>query len=354
MKKRVSMKLVWLGLAVALAFGVTSTASAQPGEFVDGVLQPLADGFPKRAITIVNIDDPGAREGIYARMMQEAARGFSPVPILITDEPAPSFGTWYGMKEILKRDGGADGYYPFVQTAYGVFSDLHQEPIEKELGIKPSDMNAFIITESSTYMIFQRKNPPWGRTWADLVKYAKANPGKVRYISKDVGSGPDLVCHWIMQQVGIKVKQIPVGSNQERDSTVAAGEGDFTLSQAEGALTHAARLDVLMALGPKVPPPWDKDPNVISSVQAGLPAQPRGTSTGFAVPRQVPQEHVEWLFKLFKAAAETDLVKRREKAIPGTVVDVVGLEESNAICMKFYKDSESIVRLLGLHWDQKK
>jgi hypothetical protein len=39
-------------MAIALALALVSAASAQPGEFVKGVLQPLADGFPKRTETI--------------------------------------------------------------------------------------------------------------------------------------------------------------------------------------------------------------------------------------------------------------------------------------------------------------
>jgi len=37
---------------MAFTWALASAASAQPGEFVKGVLQPLADGFPKRTETI--------------------------------------------------------------------------------------------------------------------------------------------------------------------------------------------------------------------------------------------------------------------------------------------------------------
>jgi len=31
-----------------------------------------------------------------------------------------------------------------------------------------SDMNMVIVTETLPYVFVQRKNTPWGRTWADL------------------------------------------------------------------------------------------------------------------------------------------------------------------------------------------
>jgi len=90
-----------------MAFTLTAlpSAEAQPGEFVKGILQPLADGFPKRPIMLINVDDPGTRDGIYARTFQQALKSISPVPILVSDEPAPNFGTFFKLKEVLKREG---------------------------------------------------------------------------------------------------------------------------------------------------------------------------------------------------------------------------------------------------------
>ena len=67
-----------------------------------------------------------------------------------------------------------------------------------------NDMNMVIVTELIPYVFIQRKNAPWGNTFADFVKYAKANPGKARYISNEVGSGNDMAGEWVMQTLGIK------------------------------------------------------------------------------------------------------------------------------------------------------
>jgi len=54
MKKCLTVKLALLCFSVVFILALISTASGQPGEWVNGVLQPLEDGFPDRAITIVN------------------------------------------------------------------------------------------------------------------------------------------------------------------------------------------------------------------------------------------------------------------------------------------------------------
>ena len=163
MSERVSRKWVVLGLFLAFILVAAPLASAQG-------LKPLADGFPKRAITIINIDDPGTRDGIYARMMQSALKGISPVPILVSDEPIAQGGTWMKANELKKRPGALEGYYPFIFTAFGVVTDLQVEPLTRDINAKLSDAKMVIVTDQMPYVVIQKKNAPWGRKFVDLMK----------------------------------------------------------------------------------------------------------------------------------------------------------------------------------------
>lgn len=127
--------IIAVAVGLMLGAGVPGVGVAQSGEFVDGVLQPLASGFPNRPITFINVDDAGSRDGVYARSLQEALRGISPVNILVSDEPAPSFGSFYTIRDVAGREGGVDGYYPIIVTLPGAVSDLMIEPITAELGL---------------------------------------------------------------------------------------------------------------------------------------------------------------------------------------------------------------------------
>ena len=83
MKSGASRNVMLLGLAMALNLALVSSASAQSGEFVKGVLQPLKDGFPNRPITLINADEAGSNDGIYGRVLQAALKGISPVDIIV-------------------------------------------------------------------------------------------------------------------------------------------------------------------------------------------------------------------------------------------------------------------------------
>jgi tripartite-type tricarboxylate transporter receptor subunit TctC len=364
MKDHVSKKLVWLGLALALTLALSSGASAQPGEFVKGVLQPLADGFPNRAITLVVIDDPGSRDGFLARNMQEGLNGISPVPIRVSDEPLAVGGTFDKMVEIKGREGGKVGYYVIATDYFGAATDPLCYDIEKELGTTIEDLNGVIVTDRQTRIVLQRKNAPWGLTFASLVKYVKENPGKVTFTAPGVGTGSDIAFSAFLAHVGIldKVRKVPAANIKESNTIVAAGMGDFCIGRMDTAIPHMQgdKVDVIMFTSP-VPPPWNKNPNIVSWEQA-VPGQ-AGTDLrnlgdyvlGWSVSKEAPRTHMDWLFKLFKAGASTDSYKKRETTFPGNYVgNFLGPDECKAMVKKMYTDSEPIIRQLGLHWDQQK
>ncbi len=337
--------------ALGLSLLCGTSANAEPGEFVDGVLQPLASGFPNRPITIINVDDAGSRDGMYARSLQKALRDISPVEVLVSDEPSPSFGSFYTIRDVSTRDGGDDGYYPIIVTVPGATMDLLLEPITEETGLDINDLNIVVSTERIPYILIQRKDAPWGKTFASLVEYAKANPGELKYISNQIGSGNDIAMEWIMQQMGMVVTKIPAPDNNAQAAAIGAGEGDFGLAQAPVALQafQAERVDVLLVTGDKVPAPWDADANVVSGKAAGLPDAPFGIIEALVVPTAVPKENIDWLYKLFKAAAESDIHRAREQTVPANTIMVLGPEDSNQLKMDILGYVDPVIRALGMH-----
>ena len=334
--------------ATGIAFSVPSIAAEK--------LKPLADGFPNKPITIVIADDAGSREGVYAVNLQTALAEISPVPILVSNEPGPTFGRWFALGDVATREGGLDGYYLVGATIPGVISDLAIEPITQETGLTIDDFNPVIVTETIPYVGVQRKNAPWGATFADMVKYAKENPGKITYISNQVGSGNDIAMEWIAKELGITFNKIPAPGSEEQAATMGAGEGDWAFVQATAArsLVQSDKADVTFVTGDTVPAMWADNKNITTAVQAGLPPAPFGILQGFIVPKAVPDEHREWLFQLIKAATEADVYKQRAKTVPGLTIKIMTNDEANVAKQQIFDYVEPVVRDLGMHFDQKK
>lgn len=342
-----------LTLGLVVGSGMPTGGLAQPGEFVDGKLQPLASGFPNAPITFINVDDPGSRDGVYARSLQTALRDISPVEIFVSDEPSPAFGSFFTIRDVASRSGGNEGYYPIIITIPGAVSDLAVEPITEETGLTIDDLNIVITTEIIPYVMIQRKDAPWGPTYAGLVAYALENPGILRYISNGVGSGNDIATEWVIAEAGIEVIKIPAADNNAQATAIGAGLGDFGLAQANVALQHfqAGRVDAVMVTGDTVPAPWDTDPNVVSMPDTGLPEADWGNILAFVVPQDAPSENIEWLYTLIRAAAETDHHRQRLQTVPGTTFNILGPEESNALKQQVFDAMEPVVRQIGLHID---
>jgi tripartite-type tricarboxylate transporter receptor subunit TctC len=350
---------IWLSglVAAAAVIGVTipsGDALAQAGEFKDGILQPLADGFPNRPLTIVLADEAGSREGVWAVNMQSALQEVSPVEVVISYEEGPTFGTWFTIGDVMNRDGGNDGYYLVGMTVPGMTADLVVEPITKETGMTVDDINPVIVTETIPYVGVQRKNAPWGKTFAEMVEYAKANPGKVTYISNQVGSGNDIAMEWVAHELGIKFNKIPAESSGAQAASMGAGEGDWALTQAPQALqlVQADKVDVTFVTGSSVPAMWKDNTNIVTAEQVGLPPNPFGIMQGFLVPKTVPDERREWLYKLVAAAAATDTYKEREKTVPGLSIRIMTHDEINEAKLKVLEYVDPVVRSLGMHIDQ--
>jgi tripartite-type tricarboxylate transporter receptor subunit TctC len=344
-------------VAAAAVCGVTipsGDALAQAGEFKDGILQPLANGFPNRPLTIVLADEAGSREGVWAVNMQSALKEVSPVEVVISYEEGPTFGTWFTIGDVMNREGGNDGYYLIGMTVPGMTADLVVEPITEETGMTVDDINPVIVTETIPYVGVQRKNAPWGKTFADMVKYAKENPGKVTYISNQVGSGNDIAMEWVAYELGITFNKIPAESSGAQAASMGAGEGDWALTQAPQALqlVQADKVDVTFVTGASIPAMWKDYTNIVTAEQVGLPSNPFGIMQGFLVPKTVPDEHREWLYKLVEAAANTDTYKEREKTVPGLTIRIMTHDEANEAKLKVLEYVDPVVRNLGMHIDQ--
>ena len=324
-------------------------------EFVDGKLQPLPDGFPEGPITIVSTDDPGSRDGLYARTLDEALRDISPVDIIVSDEPRAQGGTVDAMVEVRDREGGKEGYSVIVSSILGTSTDFHSVNYEQELGVTLEDLDFFIATEEYPYVLAQRADAPWGDDFASFVEYGRANPGQLRYISGGVGSGVDLTMEWLLSELGIEVKKVPAADREAAMAAVGGGEGDFTLSQPELAMAaeEAGRVKVTFVTTDEAPDEWaGRVATAADYGEYGVEPATWGTVQGLLLPAVVDDTHVAWLYALFDAATKTETYQKRAETQAGITLRPWTGEDANALAQTLFEFSEPVVRKAGLHWDK--
>jgi tripartite-type tricarboxylate transporter receptor subunit TctC len=349
-------------LVAALVAGCTAAEDGDDGgngvsnegwtpEYVDGVLQPLPDGFPSQPIVLVNPDAPGHDDGLYARAMQAALEGISPVSIEVQDLSFPTFGTWAGIQHMQNQPGGTEGYYAQVTAFVGTAVDILTEPIEDEFGMSLADLNPVIATERTPFVLVTRADAPW-QTYQELVDAATAAPGELRYVAA-TGSLLDIGMERLMAEGGWTANKIPAGASVEAATAVAAGEGDFTMLTPSVARSHqeAGKVRVLLVITPEDEPPPGYE-GAVTTGSLGLRDEPWVSYRGWIVPPETPQAHIDWLFELFRKGSEQPEPQERVDNLPGADIITLDADELRKIMDDALAFSEPIVRDLGLHHEQ--
>jgi tripartite-type tricarboxylate transporter receptor subunit TctC len=359
------MKTIAKGLGIGLIAGsaflaapwVASAQSDKP-TFVDGKLQPLADGFPSGPLTVMVIEAPGDPDSLYATHLVKAAERISPVPIKIEHRPDFSnFPTWEALAWLNQQGPESnDGRVVYVSSWPGNIADTIVDDVKTATGVDMDDMNSVVATDFTPYFLIQRADAPWGDTLEDFLKHAKANPGTVRYISGGPGGGQDATMKWLMSKLDFTVDEIIGGSGTERALAVASSEGDVTVSSADLILPHfeGGKVDVLLLNGDKpAPKPWEGVPNTGSLNLTDDPGW--GSTRGMATTKQVPDDHRAWMEALFlKAAEDPEYIDGRTKMVPGLIIDPIGHDDATKKMMAIYNAALPIMQAAGVYWKDKK
>jgi tripartite-type tricarboxylate transporter receptor subunit TctC len=339
--------------ALSLIGGIASAQEAWTPQFVDGKLQPLPDGFPNQAISLVVLDEPGSSDGVYARDMQSALRDISPVAIEVIDRgEVGTYPTWEALGWSADQPDGDQGYFPIVYVLPGSVLDLLTVPIERDLNVTMDALNFVNVTEVTPYVVTSRKDAPWGNSFEKMVEYVVAHPGEVKYLSRSPGSGGYTAMERYSELKSLQFDKAVGGSHNEIQSAIGAGVADIGITQVETAMTHweAGKIEILMVTGDqRAGAPWADVP---SAADMGMPGEPWAQNRGFAVNDKVPDLHRQWLFELFKAGAETQAFKDARTRLPGNALVMLDHDEVRAMADKAREIADPVIRKLGIHWEQ--
>jgi tripartite-type tricarboxylate transporter receptor subunit TctC len=144
---------------------------------------------------------------------------------------------------------------------------------------------------------------------SELVKFAKANPGRLSFASSGVGSIQHIAGEAFKLQAGVDMLHVPFKGTGEAMAGLLSGDVDMTFSSAGAALPQviAGRLVLLAACTPKRLPSLPNVPVVAET----LPGFEISTWYGLAGPAKLPKEIVARLNDEVQAILnEPDVVRR--------------------------------------------
>jgi tripartite-type tricarboxylate transporter receptor subunit TctC len=183
-------------------------------------------------------------------------------------ENKPGAGNTIGSRAVASAD--PDGYTLMVSAASGL---IMSPMIVKNAGYDASNFAPVALVAETPQVLVINPQLPF-KSLADLVAYAKANPGKLNYSTGGVGTLPHLNAELFKSVSGTNILHVPYKGGGPALTAVVAGEVQLTFDTVSTSLQliRDGKLRALAIVGPKRAPEL---PDVPAMPEVGFTAVTR-------------------------------------------------------------------------------
>jgi tripartite-type tricarboxylate transporter receptor subunit TctC len=282
-------------LVGAGAFAGAATLAAMLAVPLSGL---SAEPYPSRPITVISPLGPGAPQDAIIRAMAEIVAKDLGQPVIV--ENRAGAGATLG-PAAMAATAKPDGY-----TVSAVVSTLVLVPLMQKVAYDPFKDFTYILQVASFPLGVTVKSDSPYKSWADVVAYAKANPGVVTYGTPGAGTNAHLGIELILQNAGVQMTHIPYQDPMPIINAVLGGQVMLQVSGMEWKpYVDDGSMRLLTMLTAKRHPSF---PNVPSITELGSPFDIE-VPMGFAGPKGMDPAVVGKLHDAFKKASEDPAVQ---------------------------------------------
>ena len=321
MKKIKRRQIAAVALAIA-GLGLGGTAALAQG------------GYPAKTITMIVPAAAGGTTDLAARM---AAQALAPVigQSVVVDNKGGGNGS---IAASLVKRAEADGYTLLMQySGYHVISPH----LTKARNWEQGDFQPVANVLSAPQIIVVRSELPV-KTLAELVAYAKANPGKLNYASSGNGSLQHVTGAMLEQQAGIKMVHVPYKGTGPALQDLLGGQVDLTFGTAPPFMPHvqSGKLRVLAVTGTQRLPSLPDAPTTAEAGYAGVNA-----TSWFAVfaPAATPKPVIDKLTADLKKVVENPAFKQKAQE-QGATADYMNPQQLGAMVKTDWANWAQVVK----------
>jgi tripartite-type tricarboxylate transporter receptor subunit TctC len=257
-----------------------------------------AEPYPSRPITVISPLGPGAPQDVIIRAMAEIVAKDLGQPVIVENRAGAALTLGPASMAATAKP---DGY-----TVSAVVSTLVLLPQMQKVAYDPFKDFTYILQVASFPLgVTVKADSPY-KSWADVLTYAKANPGVVTYGSPGGGSNAHLGMELILQHSGVKMIHVPHQGPMPIISSVLGGHVMLQVSGMEWK-PHVddGTMRLLVMLTAKRHPSF---PDVPSITELGYPFDVE-VPMGIAGPKGMDPAVVQKLHDAFKKASTDPAVQ---------------------------------------------
>jgi len=260
----------------------------------------FAQDYPNRPIRVIVPTPAGGPVDVMARVLANALPAVLGQNVFIENKPGA--GNSIGSRQAAAAD--PDGYTLMVSAASGL---IMSPMIVRNAGYDASSFAPIALIAETPQVLVIKPQLPF-QSVAELVAYAKANPGKLNYSTGGIGTLPHLNAELFKSASGANILHVPYKGGGPSLTAVVAGEVQMTFDTVSTSLQliQDGKLRALAIVGRKRAPEL---PDVPAMPEIGFPAVTSGAWTALMAPHNTPPAIVARLNAATNAALDSELMK---------------------------------------------
>ena len=260
----------------------------------------FAQDYPNRPIRVIVPTPAGGPVDVMARVLANALPAVLGQNVFIENKPGA--GNSIGSRQAAAAD--PDGYTLMVSAASGL---IMSPMIVRNAGYDASSFAPIALIAETPQVLVIKPQLPF-QSVAELVAYAKANPGKLNYSTGGIGTLPHLNAELFKSASGANILHVPYKGGGPSLTAVVAGEVQMTFDTVSTSLQliQDGKLRALAIVGRKRAPEL---PDVPAMPEIGFPAVTSGAWTALMAPHDTPPAIVARLNAATNAALDSELMK---------------------------------------------